>query len=177
MRPRTASAFGSGATAAARWGSRVIASHPHMQAVEGDPHAVFGLHLVPVVGLHQLTGAPWLNGEVEMTADVPAPPVQRLGYHSAGRFPSGRCRGGHRRQRLLPAGEAGAAPPVGVVLMRPQTQPAHRRLLIRHWKCSPTRGSGGRVSACSPSTANRRVPSAVKCMRQWLTITTSSPRR
>ncbi len=79
MRPRNASAFGSGATAAARWGSRSHRLPPHMQAVEGDPHAVFGLHLVPVVGLHQLTGAPWLNGEVEMTADVPAPPVQRLG--------------------------------------------------------------------------------------------------
>ncbi len=64
-------------------------------------------------------------------------PSPAPGYHSAGRFPSGRYRGGHRRQRLLPAGEAGAAPPVGVVLMRPQTQPAHRRLLIRHLEVQP----------------------------------------
>ncbi len=64
-------------------------------------------------------------------------PQSSAGYHSAGRFPSGRYRGGHRRQRLLPAGEAGAAPPVGVVLMRPQTQPAHRRLLIRHLEVQP----------------------------------------
>ncbi|SSL80939.1 Uncharacterised protein [Klebsiella pneumoniae] len=77
-----------------------------------------------------------------MTADVPAPPVQRLGITAQAVFRREDIGGGHRRQRLLPAGEAGAAPPVGVVLMRPQTQPAHRRLLI-----------------------------------QWLTITTSSPRR
>ncbi len=103
-----------------------------------------------------------------MTADVPAPQSSATGITAQAVF---------RREDIgvviaasgcAPAGEAGAAPPVGVVLMRPQTQPAHRRLLIRHRKCSPTRGS--RVSARSPSTANRRVPSAVKCMRQWLTI-------
>ncbi len=133
----------------------------HMQAVEGDPHAVFGLHLVPVVGLHQLTGAPWLNGEVEMTADVPAPsPAHR--YHSAGRFPSGRYRGGHRRQRLLPAGEAGAAPPVGVVLAAPDPA-SSPRLLIRHTEVQPDRGSGG---GFPPFAVHRQpqVPSTVKCM-------------
>ena len=72
-----------------------------------------------------------------MTADVPAPPVQRLGITAQAVFRREDVGRRHRRQRLLPAGEAGAAPPVGVVLMRPQPQPAHRRLLIRHLEVQP----------------------------------------
>lgn len=79
-----------------------------------------------------------------MTADVPAPPVQRARVSQRGRFPSGRYRGGHRRQRLLPSGRSRRCSAGRVVLMRPQTSTSSPAPADPPEDGSPTRGSGGR---------------------------------
>ncbi len=104
------------------------------------------------------------SGNDRRCASAPGPAP---GYHSAGRFPSEV--GVVIAASGCPPGEAGCS--AGRVVHAAQTQPAHRRLLMRHLEMQPDRGSGSRFLPFA-STANRRVPSAVRCMRQWLTITT-----